>query len=107
MSNTWRILATIGLSFFIGRCSTTPVGPELDFPLTSIYSAVEAEMTMGIQRYSENHRVCYSRPFAVNQMTNPKSKVKPKFRERGFAEITITGDTRPYSLEVEVRIERA
>ena len=92
----------------LAGCSTTQSNNHVDHPLTAIYSVVTAEMSMGIQRYSENHRIFYSRPFMVNHRQDPtKPKTKPRFRERGIAEVSILGDERPYTIEVEVRIERA
>ncbi len=76
----------------------------MDHSLSNIYAAIEKAMSMGIQKYSENKRVIYSRPFVVNQ--NDQAR-KSGYRERGIAKVWVLGDIRPYSIETEVTIERA
>ena len=98
---------TIGFFLTIllfGACSSTQTAGSLNYPLTTIFSAIEKEMSMGVQTYSENHREFYSRPFIVIQADDAK---EGGYRERGRAKVVVLGDSRPYNLEVEVSIERA
>ena len=74
-----------------------------NYALTAIFAAIENEMTMGIQGYSENHREFYSRYFLVKQDEHARDD---GFRERGQAKVYVLGDSRPYSIEAVVTIER-
>jgi hypothetical protein len=87
----------------LSACSTAPTA-EVDYSLASINSAVESQMTMGIQRKSENGRAIFSKPFVVKQTDESDGKLH---RERGRAKVEIAGDRRPYTIEVVVDIERA
>jgi hypothetical protein len=97
-------LAVFMVVFFLTGCSTTPSAPTGDYSLVAINSAIETAMSMGIKGYSPNHREFYSRPFVVPQ---PKEAKAEGFHERGVAKIVILGAERPYTIESEVRIERA
>ena len=61
-------------------------------------------MSMGVDHYSENHREFYSRPFLVKQSDE---LMKTGFRDRGRAKVLVLGSTRPYTVEVQVSIERS
>jgi hypothetical protein len=87
---------------FLG-CSSTQTASHLEYPLNSIYSALDNVMKMGIQRSSENRRELTYRPFITKQ--DPEVK-KAGFHDRGVATVLILGDGRPYTLEVSVDIER-
>jgi hypothetical protein len=54
--------------------------------LAVVSSAVEKALSMGIERYSENHREFYSRPFLVKQSPEIMSS---GLRERGRAKVVV------------------
>jgi hypothetical protein len=85
-------------------CSSTQQSESQNYALTSIYTAIEKAMGMGIQRYSDNHREFYSRPFLVKQS---EDAVKNGYHERGAAKVVVLGAERPYTLESEVSIQRS
>ncbi len=92
------------LLLFISACSSnTQSITANNFALTSIFAAIENEMTMGIQGYSENHREFYSRYFLVKQDEQARER---GYRERGQAKVYVLGDSRPYNIEAVVTIER-
>lgn len=98
-----KALGLICFLIFMGGCSTgTQSSDSIEKPLAAIYSAVEANLTMGIQSYSENRREITSRPFIVRQSDKAKHL---KLHERGRAKVTILGMERPYTIETEVAIE--
>ncbi|MBK9293735.1 MAG: hypothetical protein IPM57_04705 [Oligoflexia bacterium] len=95
----------LGLSLMLIGCSSANVasGPQ-NYAFTSVVSAVEKAMSMGIQKTSPNHREFYSRPFLVKQS---KFALNEGLHERGLAKVVILGESRPYTLDVEVSIQRA
>src|ERR1700679_418370 len=101
-----KTLRTIGfLSYFLGvlaGCSTGMQTTESSAPLNAINAAIEANLSMGIQSYSENRREITSRPFIIQQSIDAKKNGQ---HERGRAIVTILGAERPYTLEVTVAIE--
>lgn len=88
----------------IGCSSSIEVSDPQNYPLTSLFSAVEKGMSMGIQRHSPNHREFYSRPFLVKQSSEA---INLGLHERGLAKVIVLGDGRPYTIECEVSIQRA
>ena len=90
--------------FLSAGCSRGMVSETANYPITSLYTAVERAMSMGVLNYSENHRTLKSRPFLIKQDDDAK---KQGLHERGFAEVTILGEQRPYTIEVVVTVERA
>jgi len=101
-----KTLRTTGfLSYFLWifvACSTGMQSTESSAPLNAINAAIESNLSMGIQSYSENRREITSRPFIVQQSSEAK---KNGHHERGRAKVTILGAERPYTLEVTVAIE--
>lgn len=97
-----KFLALIGISFCLEACASVSAS-TLDYSLANIYTAIEHTLSMGIQKNSENHREFYSRPFLVTQ--EPDSK-KEGYHDRGVAKVLVLGDSRPYTVEVEVSVER-
>jgi len=99
-----KVLAFLCLLSLVACSSPQKITTKpLNEPLNAITAAINGAMSMGIQSLSENHRTAFSRPFLVKQSDEA---MKKGFRERGRAKVTILGDERPYTLEVEVVIER-
>ncbi len=90
--------------FALSGCSSTVTSTEQNYPLTSVYSAIEKALSMGVLSYSENHRDIISRPFLVKQ---DPSVIKSGLRDRGLAKVTVYGESRPYTFDVQVSIERS
>ncbi|MCC6276903.1 MAG: hypothetical protein IT289_03185 [Oligoflexia bacterium] len=99
MKVRWGLAAWITMA--IG-CSSTPTR-DVDYPIQAIRATIESQLTMGIQKKSNNGYEYLSRPFVVKQ---PPEAEFHSFRDRGRARVTIRGYERPYTLEVEVSIER-
>ena len=93
----------ISLSLLAGCTSATLESEPLSYSLAAINKGVEIGMSMGIQGYSENHREYYSKPFQVIQ---PEAVMNAGYKDRGIAKVVVLGDSRPYTIEVEVHIER-
>jgi hypothetical protein len=85
-------------------CSSAQKATEVNHSLNAINAAIEKELSMGIQGTSENRREYYSKPFLVKQSDEAQLD---GLRERGLAKVYVLGDRRPYTVEVEVSIERA
>ena len=98
-----KSLGLIAIAFSLAACSTISSG-DLDYSLSNIFSSVESALSMGIQHSSENHREFFSNPFLVKQ--DPEI-TKEGYRERGVARVLVLGDSRPYTIDVEVSIEQA
>ena len=101
-----KALVLICFLSFIGGCTTThsQSSEPVSYSLVAINSSVDANLTMGIQGYSENRREITSRPFMVPQSEKAKHF---KLHERGRATVTILGESRPYTIETRVAIERS
>ena len=71
-----KVLGILTILIFLGGCSTgTQSSEPLSYPINSIYGAIETNLSMGIQGYSENHREITSRPFIVKQSDRAKRRV--------------------------------
>ncbi|MDZ4677246.1 MAG: hypothetical protein SGI74_07010 [Oligoflexia bacterium] len=102
MLKTLRFFAPVFM-LVLCACSSSQKA-ELDYSLAAINSAVESQLTMGIQRKSENGRTFFSRPFVVKQENESDGNI---VRQRGRAKVEVSGDRRPYTIDVSVDIEGA
>ncbi len=98
-----KFLVGASLCLITLGCSTMQSSEPTNYALTSIFSAIEKAMSMGIQGYSQNHREFYSRPFLVKQ---DEKVMKSGLRERGIAKVVVLGESRPYTIETQVVVER-
>jgi hypothetical protein len=87
----------------LAACSSAPT-KNFDYPIQAIRASIEAKMTMGIQKKSNNGFEYLSKPFVVKQPSNAEFE---GFRDRGRARVTIRGFERPYAVDCDVSIERA
>lgn len=105
MRNAIVFIGALIFALTFTGCQTTYVeSHDMNIPIAVLDQAVETALSMGVAGYSENHREFYSRPFQVLQSDEAKAR---GFRERGLAKVTILGDSRPYTIESEVKIEHA
>jgi len=98
----------VGVLFFVSvfglvSCSSVQTSGPVNNSITTVFTAVEKAMSMGIHHRSVNQREFYSRPFLIRQ---DEKLSKSGLRERGLAKVIVLGESRPYTLEVEVKIER-
>lgn len=98
-----RLSVLVLLLALLSACAGAKL-TDVNYSLSGINAAIEKELTMGIQGYSENHREYYSKPFVIKQSDQDK---KEGYRRRGRAKVVVLGDQRPYTIEADVWIERA
>lgn len=83
-------------------CVTRPLVTDVMVPYSALRSVVASNMPIGVRKQSTNGRVLTSEYFSTTSLDLEPGD-KP---ERGFAEVTILGMSRPYSLDIQVYLER-
>lgn len=88
-------------------CTSMQTITDLNYSLIDIQKSISAVVPKGIGKISENRRTFSSKYFDPQTIDAKRStkKADDVERERATVNVTILGDRRPYTVEVEVLIE--
>ncbi len=91
--------------FILSSCASANRVDNLAYPIESIHQVVRKNLPGNLSRRSPNGREYYSGAFKLPfKYRNRQSGQSGKVYEKAYAKITILGETRPYSLEVEILV---
>ena len=99
-----RIVFCFLFIFLLSSCASTPNQlKNVEAPLSQIKSVIKRNLPLGLRGMSSNGRTLYSNYFLVVKGKHMKAE-NLKFRK--FASVSILGDRRPYTIKVEVFLEK-
>lgn len=99
--STFLIILT---SLLASSCMSSPNKiHNVEAPLSQIKAVVKRNLPLGLRGISSNGRELYSNYFLVVKGKHIKAE---RLEYRKFASVTVLGDRRPYSIKVEVFLEK-
>ena len=89
-------------------CTSVQTINDLSYSLIDIQKGISAIVPKGVGKISENRRTFYSKYFDPESVDADRSleRADDVFRERATVIVTVLGDRRPYTVEVEVLIKK-
>ena len=96
----------VTLLFLLTSCTSIQTIRDLNYSLVDIEKGISATVPKGVGKISENRRVFTSKYFDPESFEMERSTQQNDLRERASVIVTVLGDRRPYSVEIEVLIEK-
>ncbi len=99
-----RIIINLFLLVFLSSCATAPNQiKNIEAPLSQIKAVIKKNLPLGLRGVSANGREFYSNYFLVVKGKHMKAE---NLQYRKFASVSVLGDRRPYTIKVEVFLEK-